>query len=101
MKRHAAKKVASKILSRRQKAEIGVLGSMPDEAIDTSDIPEVTDWSGAWRGVFYRPIKQQLMLRLDADVVACFKRKGGGYQTRINRAPREYAGRAQRQARGK
>lgn len=69
---------------------------MPGAAIDTSDIPEVTDWTGARRGVFYRPIKQQLTLRLDADVVAWFKRQGGGYQTRINRALREYAGKAQR-----
>ena len=37
---------------------------MPDAAIDTSDIPEVTDWTGARRGVFYRPIKKQLTLRL-------------------------------------
>lgn len=41
---------------------------MPDDAIDTSDLPEVTDWTAARRGVFYRPIKKQLTLRLDADV---------------------------------
>ncbi|MFL4988312.1 MAG: BrnA antitoxin family protein [Microvirga sp.] len=36
-----------------------------------------------------------------SDVVAWFKRQGGGHQTRINRALREYAGKAQREARGK
>ena len=36
--------------------------------IDTSDIPEVKDWSGAVVGKFYRPIKEQVCLRLDADV---------------------------------
>jgi uncharacterized protein (DUF4415 family) len=95
------RKAASRTISRRQKAELKALGSMPDAAIDTSDIPEVTDWTDARRGVFYRPIKQQLTLRLDADVVAWFKRQGGGYQTRINTALREYAGKAQREARGK
>jgi uncharacterized protein (DUF4415 family) len=51
------------------------------------------DWSGAKRGLFYRPVKQQLTLRLDADVVAWFKKHttaDEGYQTRINRALREY-----------
>lgn len=28
---------------------------VPDSKIDTSDIPEVTDWTGAERGKFYRP----------------------------------------------
>jgi uncharacterized protein (DUF4415 family) len=66
---------------------------MPDSAIDTSDAPEVRDWSGAKRGLFYRPIKQQLTLRLDADVIAWFKaraKSAKGYQTRINKALREY-----------
>jgi uncharacterized protein (DUF4415 family) len=38
---------------------------------------------------YYRPVKQPVTLRLDADIVAWFKRKGRGYQTRINRALRE------------
>jgi uncharacterized protein (DUF4415 family) len=66
---------------------------LSDDDIDTSDAPELLDWSGAKRGLFYRPVKQQLTLRLDADVVAWFKkqtRSGKGYQTRINRALREY-----------
>jgi uncharacterized protein (DUF4415 family) len=36
----------------------------------------------------YRPIKRPVTLRLDADVIAWFKAKGRGYQTRINRALR-------------
>jgi uncharacterized protein (DUF4415 family) len=66
---------------------------MRDGDIDTSDIPEIKDWSGAQRGKFYRPVKQQLTLRLDADVVAWFKdhaSQGRGYQTKINEALREY-----------
>lgn len=38
---------------------------------------------------FYRPVKQPVTLRLDADVLAWFKKQGRGYQTRINRALRE------------
>ena len=87
------KKGASKRLTRGQLAELKAIAVLPDRAIDTSDAPEVLDWSGAKRGLFYRPVKQQLTLRLDADVVAWFKRhttSNEGYQTRINRALREY-----------
>jgi len=37
---------------------------------------------------FYRPIKKPVTLRLDADVLAWFKRDGRRYQTRINGALR-------------
>ena len=37
---------------------------------------------------FYKPIKKPVTLRLDADVLAWFKKQGRGYQTRINRALR-------------
>jgi uncharacterized protein (DUF4415 family) len=40
-------------------------------------------------GVLYKPIKQPVTLRLDADVIAWFKKSGRGYQTRINRALRK------------
>jgi uncharacterized protein (DUF4415 family) len=46
------------------------------------------DWSTE-AGRWYRPIKQPVTLRLDADVIAWFKARGRGYQTRINRALRE------------
>ena len=36
----------------------------------------------------YKPLKRPVTLRLDADVLAWFKKKGRGYQTRINRALR-------------
>ena len=97
------KKATSKRLTRAQRAELKSLAALRDEAIDTSDAPEFTDWSGARRGLFYRPVKQQLTLRLDADVVAWFKNhttSDEGYQTRINRALREYVqGRARRSRR--
>ncbi|HXW24979.1 MAG TPA: BrnA antitoxin family protein [Xanthobacteraceae bacterium] len=88
------KKGTAKPLTPEQSAELQALAALPDDAIDTSDAPEAPDWSGAKRGLFYRPIKQQLTLRLDADVVAWFKAHATsdeGYQTHINRALREYA----------
>lgn len=91
------KKGTSESLLEKQKAEIEALAALPDDEIDTSDLPEILDWSGAKRGLLYRPVKQQITLRLDADVVAWFKANapgGRGYQTEINRVLREYARRA-------
>jgi uncharacterized protein (DUF4415 family) len=80
-------------LTAAQRAELAALAALPEEQIDTRDIPEQRDWRGARRGLFYRPVKQQLTLRLDADLIAWFKDRtpnGEGYQTRINSALREY-----------
>ncbi|MCO5163616.1 MAG: BrnA antitoxin family protein [Mesorhizobium sp.] len=62
------------------------LAAQPDDAIDTNDIPDLADeqWAGAVRGRFYRPIKQQITARVDADVLAWLKADGRGYQTRLN-----------------
>lgn len=38
----------------------------PDSQIDTSDIPEITDWTGAVRGLFARPETRQISIRLAA-----------------------------------
>lgn len=87
------KKAGSRSPARTRKAELEALAALPEGEIDLSDIPEVRDRSGAKRGLFYRPVKKQLTLRLDADVIARFKghaRGGRGYQTDINRALREY-----------
>lgn len=93
MKEKPMKKATSKPLTEAQAKELAALAAMPDDQIDTRDIPAQTDWNGARRGVFFRPVKQQLTLRLDADLVAWFKAhaaKGEGYQTRINSALRTY-----------
>jgi uncharacterized protein (DUF4415 family) len=37
----------------------------------------------------YKPLKKPVTLRVDADVLAWFKKAGRGYQTRINRALRK------------
>jgi uncharacterized protein (DUF4415 family) len=73
-------------------AEAEALAALPDDEVDLADMPEVVNWSDAERGRFYRPVKQQLTLRLDADVLHWFRThaQGGGYQTRINQALRDY-----------
>ena len=71
--------------------QIEQVAALPDRLIDTSDAPEATNWNGAQRGKFFRPVKRQLTLRLDADVVAYFQTRApeGGYQTAMNAALRD------------
>jgi uncharacterized protein (DUF4415 family) len=70
----------------QHKRRLKKLAVRPDSAIDFSDIPELDErfWRNAVRNPFYRPIKKQLTLRLDADVIAWLRRNGKGYQTRAN-----------------
>ena len=79
--------------SNKQDAEVQHLlakGTVPDDQLDLSDIPEITDWSNAIRhGQFFRPVKQQTSVRLDADVLAWLKAQGKGYQTRMNEILRD------------
>lgn len=87
------RKDGSEHLTPEQAAELAALAALPDESIDTRDIPEQRDWRGAERGLFFHSVKQQLTLRLDADLIAWFKARapgGRGYQTGINNALRAY-----------
>jgi uncharacterized protein (DUF4415 family) len=36
-------------------------------------------------GRFYRPVKEAVTIRLDADVLDWLKQGGRGYQTRVNK----------------
>jgi uncharacterized protein (DUF4415 family) len=94
------KKESSRKLPPHLQAEAERVAALPDEEIDLTDMPEKLDWTQAERGKFYRPVKQQLTLRLDADVIHWFKThtQGGGYQTRINQALRDYVEQRRRKA---
>jgi len=90
-------------LTDAQKTEIAALRARSEDDVDTSDIPELTEefWQNAVRNPYFKPIKQQLTLRLDSDLVAWFKRRapdGRGYQSAINRALREYVTKQGRKA---
>jgi uncharacterized protein (DUF4415 family) len=67
------------------KSDLARVDRIKDAQIDYSDIPPLdksffTKATQAWP-----PAKQQLTIRLDADVLAWLKANGRGYQTRINR----------------
>ncbi len=86
------KKVTSK-LTVEQQHELETLADLSDDQINTDDMPEVTDWSDAKRGLFYRPIQEEITLSLDIDVIEWFKQQypqDEGYQANINQALREY-----------
>jgi uncharacterized protein (DUF4415 family) len=78
-------------LTEKQKKEVEALAAMPDEQIDLSDMPELTDdqLKNAVRLRFYKPVKQQITARLDSDVLHWLKSQGRGNQSRINSILRE------------
>jgi uncharacterized DUF497 family protein/uncharacterized protein (DUF4415 family) len=66
--------------------------NMREEDIDLSDIPDQGSKTG-WRRIsdlVPEQNKQQVTLRLDADLLAFFKSTGRRYQSRINAVLREY-----------
>ena len=70
-----------------RKREVKRPVARPDDEVDLSDIPELTEsfWQNAVRNPFYRPVKQQVTVRIDADVLAWLRSKGSkGYQSRLN-----------------
>jgi uncharacterized protein (DUF4415 family) len=73
-------------LTAKQKRELCELAARPESEIDLSDIPEASEkfWKNAVRNPFYRPRKQQVTLRIDADVLVWLKHGGKGYQSRLN-----------------
>ncbi len=73
-----------KRITPEQKAQLEALAKLPDDQVDTTDIPEVTFTDQAVRGRFYRPIKTAISIRIDADVLEWLKQSGPGYQGRIN-----------------
>jgi uncharacterized protein (DUF4415 family) len=73
-----------------RKRKLAQLAAGPDSKIDFSEIPPLREtlWKNAVRNPFYRPVKQQLTVRLDADVLAWLRQQGKGYQTRLNQVLR-------------
>ena len=72
-------------LSAEKRKKLEKLAARPDREIDLSDIPEIREIPSDYViGKFYRPKKETVTIRLDADVLAWLKASGSGYQTRIN-----------------
>lgn len=83
---------APRPLTDEQRSRLAKVAAMPDAEIDYSDIPrqaKAVQWTrpGA---LVPAENKQQVTLRLDADVLTFFKETGKRYQSRINAALREY-----------
>jgi uncharacterized protein (DUF4415 family) len=78
------------LLTSEMKKSIDRLKKKRKANLSDLDAPEVTDWSHEVIGKFYRPVKKQITVRLDADVLAWFKVAAVKYQTLINLACREY-----------
>jgi uncharacterized protein (DUF4415 family) len=67
------------------------LANLDDDAIDTSDIPELDDrfWQNA---VIVEPEgTEQITLRVKKSVLEAFRATGKGYQTRMNAVLESYA----------
>lgn len=85
-------------LTADQREELERLKNLPDDQIDLSDIPEWTDemFDRAIknrelnRARFFRPVKQPVTVRIDADIVHWLKSQGKGYQTRLNSHLRQW-----------
>ncbi len=73
--------------------ELNDLAKMPESEISYEDAPQLSPdkWAKAKVGIFYRPIKAPVTVRLDMDVLAWVKgtAKDGKYQPRINQILRD------------
>ncbi len=67
------------------KSDLARIDRMKDAEIDYSDIPPLGRTFLKKATVAWPPVKRQLTIRLDADVLDWLKAHGKGYQTRINR----------------
>jgi uncharacterized protein (DUF4415 family) len=84
-RRVAASTLFTKPLTERQRRELERVAKLPDSRIDFSDAPEgKARLSEVEVGRFYRPIKQLVSLRVDAEVLAWFRGRGKKYQTYMN-----------------
>ena|SRR5208283_957059 len=72
-------------ISDNERRELKRLANRPDSRIDFSDAPEhLPRATDIQVGRFYRPIKQLVSLRVDADVLHWFRGRGRKYQTYMN-----------------
>jgi uncharacterized protein (DUF4415 family) len=86
--------VKNKVTSPQSQSDWDRVGRMKDEEIDLSDLPEIPPEKFAQAVVRkgLQPVerKAQITLRVDADVLDWFRKRGAGYQSRINAVLRAY-----------
>jgi uncharacterized protein (DUF4415 family) len=78
MSKPVRKTLAESPMTPARKRKLARLAARPDAEIDFSEITPLKEsfWKNAIRNPYYRPVKQQLTVRLDADVVAWLRRQG-------------------------
>ena len=67
------------------KSDLARIDRMRDSDINYSDIPALDKGFLKKATTAWPPVKRQLTIRIDADVLEWLKGHGKGYQTRINR----------------
>lgn len=77
-------------LGAAQKARLDAVAAMPDERIDYSDAPGLPEAIWMKSASELPGTKQQITLRLDAEVLEFFRHTGKRYQSRINAVLRSY-----------
>jgi uncharacterized protein (DUF4415 family) len=92
--------MSKKPLSAEERDQLAKLAALPEDQIDTVDIPEAPEasWTDVRRADLYRPVKKPVTIRLDADVLTWFKEHSAssGYQTEINRVLRRHVAEAEK-----
>ena len=78
------------VLSAEQKARLDAVAVMPDDRIDTTDAPYLPDAVWMKAATELPHTKQQITLRIDAEVLEFFKLTGARYQSRMNAVLRAY-----------
>ena len=86
--RHELDPAVPAAISPEAAAELAALreAATRDAPVDTGEIAPLDEafWRAARRNPFFRPVKEQVTVRLDADVLAWLRAGGRGYQTRLN-----------------
>jgi len=89
--RHTGRKIRP---ARRTRTDWKKVDAMTEAALEASiaadpdDVHGEPDWTRAVKGL--PPPKEPVKLRIDADVLAWFRRTGKGYQTRMNNVLRAF-----------
>jgi uncharacterized protein (DUF4415 family) len=82
----------AKIARGETRSDLAAVDKLSDEDIrrQAADDPEERDWDWARASLETPRPKVDVHIKLDADIVAFFKRDGAGYQTRMNAALKAY-----------
>ncbi len=94
-------KASTKTRSVKISSRTRALYEQRDRRLDHCAVPQLPpeQWAKGAVGKYYRPLKSQISLRIDNDVLAWLKSKGKGHLSRINAILREQMDREGRTSR--